>query len=126
VFNEDTIESCAHSFIKNGFQNSSTENHEVALKGVSVVQSWIVDDPELDKSKSYGKTYEKGTWVTMMKVENDEAWEKAKNGKLNGFSIDGLFSLKEIELMKTKSIKEEVKDALKEFFLGDMKELINN
>jgi len=128
VFTEDTIEACAHSFIKNGFQNQSTENHEVKLQGVSVVQSWIVEDPKLDKSKSFGKTYEKGTWVTMMKVDNDDAWGKAKKGELNGFSIDGLFSLKEMKLNsnKPKSIKEEVSEALKEFFLGDLEELINN
>lgn len=115
TFPEATIEACAHSFIKNGYQNNSSENHEVKLEGVSVVQSWIVEDPEKDKSAIYGKKYEKGTWVTMMKVENEEAWNKALNGKLNGFSIDGLFGLKEISMNEEVNIdKEMVKDALRE------------
>ena len=102
TFSEKTIEQAAHAFIKNGFSNNSSENHDIKLEGVSVVQSWIVEDPEKDKSANYGKTYEKGTWVTMMRVDNDETWEKAKNGTLNGFSIDGLFSMKELNFNSNK------------------------
>ncbi|UII80003.1 XkdF-like putative serine protease domain-containing protein [Flagellimonas sp. CMM7] len=124
TFPESTIEACAHSFLKNGFQNNSSVNHEVKLEGVSVVQSWIVEDPEKDKSTALGKTYEKGTWVTMMKVENEEAWEAAKKGELNGFSIDGLFSLKEVNLNKNEmvdksNLKDNILTALKEFFIKE-------
>lgn len=118
TFNEQTIEKTAHNFFKNGFQNNSSENHEVKLEGVSFVESWIVENPETDKSKAFGKTYEKGTWVAMAKVDNNEAYEKAKNGKLNGFSIDGLFSLKEVMLNqdtmseKAKTFIEELKEAI--------------
>lgn len=108
TFSKDTIEKAAHAFLRNGFQNNSSENHQIKLEGVSVVESWLVDNPETDKSKMYGKTYEKGTWVTMMKVHNEEAWEKAKNGELNGFSIDGQFSLKQVQLKK-ENMSEEVK-----------------
>ncbi|MEM9823235.1 MAG: XkdF-like putative serine protease domain-containing protein [Bacteroidota bacterium] len=127
TFPKATIEACAHSFLKNGFQNNSSVNHEVKLEGVSVVQSWIVEDPEKDKSAIYGKTYEKGTWVTMMKVDNEEAWELAKKGELNGFSIDGLFSLKEINLnANVMTDKEQIKASiwatLKEAFTPEKKE----
>jgi hypothetical protein len=99
----------------------SSENHDTKLEGVSVVESWIVEDPEKDKSAHYGKKYEKGTWVTMMKVDNDDTWEKAKNGTLNGFSIDGLFSLKEMSLNKNefimdkKTLLETIKEGLLSF-----------
>jgi len=129
VFSEKTIEDCAHAFIKNGFQNNSSENHEIKMEGVSVVEAWTVQDPLKDKSAAYGKTYDKGTWVTMMKVDNDDTWEKAKTGKLNGFSIDGLFSLKEIGVelksneMNTKDIIDAIRDAFKpaEVKLGSLK-----
>lgn len=121
-FSEDTIEKAAHNFVKNGYVNNSSENHDIKLDGVSVVQSWIVDNPEKDKSNNYGKTYEKGTWVTMMKVENDETWQKAKNGTLNGFSIDGLFSLKEVQLNKSEmSDKKSIADAIREGFASILK-----
>lgn len=121
TFSEKTIEQAAHAFIKNGFTNNSSENHDVKLEGVSVVQSWIVEDPEKDKSANYGKTYDKGTWVTMMRVDNDETWEKAKNGQLNGFSIDGLFSMKELNFNSNK------KDAImdKKEFVDTLKSILN-
>lgn len=115
-FSEDTIEKAAHAFIKNGYVNNSSENHELKLEGVSVVESWIVENPEKDKSAAYGKTYEKGTWVAMMKADNKEVLEKAKNGQLNGFSIDGLFSLKEIELKKSNNKNEFNMSDAKKFF----------
>jgi hypothetical protein len=114
TFSDKTIEQAAHAFIKNGYVKNSSENHDIKLEGVSVVQSWIVDDPKRDKSNVYGKEYEKGTWVTMMKVENDDAWAKAKNGELNGFSIDGLFSLKEINLKSQIDMSEVKKTLLQE------------
>ena len=121
TFSEKTIEQAAHSFIKNGFVNNSSENHDIKLEGVSVVQSWIVEDPEKDKSANYGKKYDKGTWVTMMRVDNDETWEKAKNGTLNGFSIDGLFSMKELNFNSNK--KEAIMD--KKEFVDTLKNILN-
>ena len=121
-FSEETIEKAAHNFVKNGYVNNSSENHDIKLDGVSVVQSWIVENPEKDKSANYGKTYEKGTWVTMMKVDNEETWQKAKNGQLNGFSIDGLFSLKEVQLNKIEMTdKKGIIDAIKEGFASMLK-----
>jgi len=121
-FSEETIEKAAHNFVKNGYVNNSSENHDIKLDGVSVVQSWIVENPEKDKSANYGKTYEKGTWVAMMKVDNEETWQKAKNGQLNGFSIDGLFSLKEVQLNKIEMTdKKGIIDAIKEGFASMLK-----
>lgn len=124
TFSEDTIERTAHSFIKNGYVNNSSENHETKLEGMSVVESWIVEDPEKDKSAHYGKKYEKGTWVSMMKAENEEVRQKAKDGLLNGFSIDGLFSLKEIELNKSINKNELNMAETKKTILQELREAI--
>jgi hypothetical protein len=123
-FSEDTIERTAHAFIKNGFSNNSTENHETKLEGMSVVESWIVQDPIKDKSAAYGKTYEKGTWVSMMKADNEEVRQKAKDGLLNGFSIDGLFSLKELELKKSINKNELNMSEVKKTILQELREAI--
>lgn len=124
VFNRETIEKAAHAFIRNGFQGNSTREHQVKLDGVSVVEAWTVEDSEKDKSAAHGKNYPPGTFVTMMKVYNDKVWEDSKNGTLNGFSIDGLFGLKEINLNKTemeKDKKQSIQDELKVFFAGILK-----
>jgi hypothetical protein len=120
TFNAQTIEKLAHSFLKNGNQNNSSLEHETQLSGMSVVEAWIVQDPNNDKSNSYGKTYEKGTWVTMMKVDNEDVWQKAKNGEIKGFSIDALIGLKELQVnfknevnMDLKSITDAIADGFK-------------
>lgn len=118
VFEKETIEKLAHNFLKNGKQNNSSLEHEVKLNGMSVVQSWTVDDPQNDKSALYGKNYPKGTWVTMMRVDNEDMWQQAKQGKIKGFSIDAFLGLQKIEfnnlntkeMADNKSIAEQIKD----------------
>lgn len=118
TFSEQTIEKLAHNFFKNQMNNNSSLEHEVKLDGMSVVEGWTVQDPNNDKSNAYGKTYEKGTWVTMMKVDNDEMWGKVKSGEIKGFSIDALLALEEINLKTEIEMTEDAKKS----FLSELKE----
>ncbi|WP_136465525.1 XkdF-like putative serine protease domain-containing protein [Flagellimonas onchidii] len=120
TFPEDTIKLAAHSFIKNHYNGNSSIEHEVQLSGVSVVESWIVEDVKNDKSNTYGLEAPKGSWVAMMKVDNQDLWDDyVKTGKIKGFSIDGLFSLNKLELNKeqmseSKTTLEVIKEGFKE------------
>lgn len=96
TFTSETIGQLAHDFITKGNQNNSSAEHETQLSDVSFVESWQVEDPAIDKSALYGKTYEKGTWVTMAKV-SPEIYEQATNGTFKGFSIDALLGLQELK-----------------------------
>lgn len=91
-FTKETIRRASEMFFQNGNQNNSTLEHEVDLKGLSVVESWIIEDEEYDKSRKYGLNLPIGTWMVSMKVNNPEVWEGyVKNGKVKGFSIEGYF-----------------------------------
>ena len=90
-FSEATIRKASELFLINANQNNSTLEHSQKLKGMSVVESWIVEG-ENDKSKNYGFNFPKGTWVISMKVNNDEIWNKVKLGEVKGFSIEGYFA----------------------------------
>ena len=101
VFDEQTIEELSHSFIKLGYQKNSTIEHDVnqKIEGVSFVESWIVENPEIDKSTNFGFSYPKGSWMATMKVDNDDVWNNyVKTGKIQGFSVDALLSLEEVNL----------------------------
>lgn len=124
TFKEETIEKLAHNFMKNQMNNNSSLEHEVKLEGMSVVEAWVVEDPNNDKSNAYGKTYDKGTWVTMMKVDNDEIWEKAKKGEVQGFSIDAMLQLKEINL-NTNNMNDDAKKSIVDEVLNGVKALFN-
>ena len=127
TFPAETIKAAAHSFLKNHNNNNSSIEHEVQLSGVSVVESWIVEDEKNDKSNVYGLNATKGSWVATMKVDNDELWNDfVKTGKIKGFSIDGLFSLNKlnINMSKEKSFADEIKEGfaeLKNLFLSSTK-----
>ena len=91
-FTKETIRKASELFFQNSNQNTSTLEHEVELKGMSVVESWIVEDEEKDKSRIYGLDMPVGTWMVSMKVNNDDIWENyVKTKKVLGFSIEGFF-----------------------------------
>ena len=75
-----------------GNQNNSTFEHSVELEGMSVVESWILEDKEKDKSAKYGFDLPLGTWLVSVKVNNDKVWAKVKEGEVKGFSIEGYFA----------------------------------
>jgi len=96
--------------------NSTIEHQEEnKIEGVTFVESWIVADPKKDKSNVYGLSYPKGSWIATMKVDSDEIWEDyVKTGKVKGFSIDGMLSLKEVNT-KSNINMSEIKEALTTF-----------
>lgn len=97
-FNSETIEKASHDFIKNGYQNKSTIDHDGNfINGVSIVETWIVEDPAMDKSKTFGFDVPKGTWMSIMKVDDSNLWNNyIKTGELTGFSIDSYFGIEKI------------------------------
>jgi len=60
---------------------------------MTVFESWIVEDPNFDKSKKYGLDVPEGTWMVSMKVDDEDIWNKyVKQDKVFGFSIEGQFA----------------------------------
>jgi hypothetical protein len=124
-FKEETIERLSHNFFKQQKNNNSSLEHELKLEGMSVVESWTVTDPKTDKSVNFGKEYPKGTWVTMMKVDNDDMWAKVKNGEIKGFSIDALLGLEQINLKTEIQMTEEVKKTIVDEVIDGVKALFS-
>lgn len=103
-FSEDTIRQSAHNYLKAGtlvskFNNEHNANEK--LEGVTVVESWIVEDKVHDKSVSLGFDLPVGTWFQGIKVDNESIWAMAKDGTYNGISIEGLFENYETQLNKS-------------------------
>lgn len=91
-FSPDTIRKASELFLINSNQNNATYEHEKKITGLSVVESWIIEDSKTDKSRLYGFDLPKGTWMISMKVNNEEIWKDVKEGKVKGFSIEGYFA----------------------------------
>lgn len=92
-FSEETVRKASQLFLSRGKQNNSTLEHEIDLGGLSVVESWIIEDDIQDKSRKYNLRMPVGTWMISVKVNNEQIWQEfVKTGMVKGFSIEGFFT----------------------------------
>ena len=128
-FSKATVRKASELFFINGNQNNTTLEHELQLKGLTAVESWIVES-EQDKSRMYDLNVPMGTWMVSMKVNNDDVWKKVKAGEVKGFSIEGYFADKLEPVKQSKMSKEEVAEAkieeLRQLFSNQKVELAGN
>jgi len=118
-FSEETVRKASELFLMRANQNNATLEHEKKmLDGMSVVESWIIEDEKTDKSRLYNFNLPKGTWMISMKVNNDEIWNKVKAGEVKGFSIEGYFVDKyEMSLQETE--EDRLLKAIRDLILKD-------
>ena len=92
-FSRKTVRMASQMFLKGGHQHKTTIEHQAPLHGLTLVESWIVEDSEKDKSSLYDMNVPVGTWMGTIKVENDDIWNNyVKTGRVKGFSIEGYFA----------------------------------
>ena len=111
MFSKETVRKASELYLKNQKQNNTTLEHQTLTSGVSVIESWIVEDVDKDKSSLYGLNAVEGAWVVTMKIYNDAVWADVKEGKYLGLSIEGIFSDKQ-ELSADDKIINELKELL--------------
>jgi hypothetical protein len=128
-FSKDTVLKASQMYLMQGKQNNSTLEHQYQINGLSLVESWIVEDKVHDKSVKYGMDLPLGTWVGAVKVNNDEIWnEFVKTGRVKGFSIEGYFADK-MERPKDETIKDElaaIEEAEAEYLLSEIRAIIKS
>jgi len=113
-FSKDTVRQASELYLKHNNHHKATYQHEDRVSGVLTVESWVKEG-DMDKSKLYGYDLPNGTWFVKMKIENDEMWDKIKEGELKGLSIEGYFIDKMEKMSETvKPTNEEILAALNE------------
>lgn len=127
-FNRNTVEKASQMFFVNGNQSSSTLEHKYKLEGMTVVESWIIENKDKDKSAHYGMDLPEGTWMVSMKVNDDDIWENyIKTKKVRGFSIEAFMSERATQRPKDKTIDEklaEMENQEAEFMMSEVKEML--
>lgn len=110
-FSKETVSKTAELFMKKLNLDKFTVDHAKQVDGISVIESWVVEDPKQDKSNLYKLDPKGGEWVVMAKVYNDAVWNEVKDGKYKGFSIEGMFD--GFEQLQSKTKEETILDKLK-------------
>ena len=114
-FSKQTVAKASQMYLMNSKQSNTTLEHGMELNGLCLVETWLKEDMEKDKSAIYGMTDPIGTWMGSLKVTNDDVWENyVKTGKVKGFSIEGYFADK-MKMSKTPSVLDEVRELLNEY-----------
>jgi len=112
-FSKETVRQASELYLKHNNHHKATYQHEDRVSGVLTIESWIKEGDQ-DKSKLYGFDLPDGTWFVKMKIENDEMWNKIKDGELKGLSIEGYFINKMEKMGKQQFSNEEIREAIKE------------
>jgi hypothetical protein len=91
-FSKETVEKVARKFLADNNAHVTDINHDDNIvQENTLLESWIVEDPAMDKSKAMGFNVPKATWMVSYKINNKDTWNKIKAGELNGFSVAGSF-----------------------------------
>ena len=130
-FTKDTIRRASELYLMNGKQGNATLEHQEKISGLSLVESWIIEDSDKDKSRAYGLEYPVGTWMVSMKVNNEDIWEEyVKSGKVKGFSIEGWFMQRESAIELSSQLSEiesaEGEHLMELYLLGLIKGVVKN
>ena len=112
-FSPETVRKASELYLKHNNHHKATHEHKERVSGVLTVESWIKEGDQ-DKSKMYGFDLPNGTWFVKMKIENDDLWNKIKDGELKGLSIECYFTNKFEQMQNQEPTTEEVRTALKE------------
>tara|TARA_R110000822_G_scaffold145919_7_gene284854 strand:- start:674 stop:1291 length:618 start_codon:yes stop_codon:yes gene_type:complete len=126
-FSKETVLKASQKYLMSNNQHNATMEHQYDLSGLTLVESWIVDDEVHDKSRKYGLNVPLGTWMGSVKVNNDDVWNNyVKTGLVKGFSIEGYFvdkmerPSKDLEMSEDKKA-EEIINKLKDIFASASK-----
>lgn len=121
-FSKETVKRLAQNYLKKKYTSNATLEHEDRIKGVHLVESWIKEG-KFDKSNGYGLALPEGTWMGVFKIDDDEIWnDYVKTGKVQGFSIEGLF---EHKLVKN-AVEDLTEEQEAEMLLSQIREIIRS
>jgi hypothetical protein len=121
-FSKDAVRRLMTKFMKNHAQNNFTTDHMDFAQGLTVVESWIVENVENDKANALGlENFSEGSWIIGVKVDDDELWQSVKEGRWSGFSVEAFCDLEEITReIKNNSHKSDKIMAKKSFNMDEL------
>ena len=120
-FSKETVRKASELYLKHNNHHKATYEHQDRVSGVLTVESWIIEDPKMDKANLYGFQLKKGAWMVKMKIDNEELWQDIKSKKIRGLSIEGYFTDKFEAMQKRKPTDLEILSALNEIIKENKK-----
>jgi hypothetical protein len=91
-FSKEVIQRIAEKFMMELRNHDTNIQHDSSDPAHSfVMETWLVENEEDKANSLYKMDVPVGTWMVKMRVLDPATWKMVKDGKLNGFSIEGSF-----------------------------------
>ena len=112
-FSKETIKKMMEKFLKDMKIHNTDINHDGdVVQTNTLLESWISESMLYDKSRHYGFSLPVGTWFVSYRINDDDTWNRIKNGELRGFSLAGEFYSKLIG-KQTPNMEQQIIDIIK-------------
>lgn len=87
-FSRESIAKMHKQYMKD-FNKNYTLEHSKDTSDVTLIESWLIEDPDNDKSNALNfEGLKAGDWMATFQIESDELWNEVRSGKFQGFSIE--------------------------------------
>lgn len=102
TFDKKSIASIVQKFFKKGFIKNFNLMHdaEQKLSDVTIFESFLTDEARGIKPMKGFEDAKDGSWFISAKVDNEDVWNKVKNGEIKGFSVEGIFNQVPVQMAK--------------------------
>ena len=95
LFSKDTIWKIVKKWSKMQYHNNVNLMHQTPVEGVYLVESYVSDSERGVKAPAQFSDIANGSWFLTYYIENEDVWQKVKDGSFKGFSIEGFFDYEE-------------------------------
>ena len=112
TFSEETIRRMAEKMLSDKtFNNISLQHNGIPVGGCNLVEVFIKDEKK-GIAPNFIEDIPDGSLLATFHIEDEELWNEIKNGNmLNGFSLEGLFTVEKMNNNKIKKNKEMSKNS---------------
>ncbi len=116
VFEKPSIFSIVQKFSAKGFMQNFNLFHDdnQTVGDVTIVDSFITDKDLGIQPPTGFEDLAEGSWFIAAKVNNDDVWNKVKDGLVKGFSVEGIFQyipIKTVEMSKERKLLKMMADS---------------
>jgi hypothetical protein len=96
VFDKESIFKIAKKWARSNKYDSVNAHHRTPIMdGVSLFESYIIDrERGVMPPKGFEEVAD-GSWFVSYLVDNEDVWQRVKEGEFKGFSVEGVFDFPE-------------------------------
>lgn len=100
-FSKDVIDKTVEKFFTkpDRITMMDTNHNSKMINGATLVTSYQLSESLKDERFSH---LPEGSWIVGYKIQDDKTWNMILSGELNGFSIDGIYSIDKQQLSTQK------------------------